>query len=847
MKLLTLLLVIPLLSPLNYVIDVENNGVYENACRYNINGFIYVHIEGEPYERGYQHGYLLYAEIADMIYRWSHIIHNCPVMIKYLPIDVNSSKYDELSARWWEECKKLAMKIFWPYYPEEYREEIKGIADGARARGVEIYGKPVSYEDILTLNEMYELMSILTNPQKGFHPLRDIFNSLASIFPSLRGKETELASALYPVHHCNGFAAVGNATDDGGIVISDSVWCGGWWFSYYIAQRWNVILDIEPSKGHRLIIATSPGYIWSDEDYWQNDEGIAMIETTFIQGWYRLRGLPLAIRARMAIQYGNSIDDVIYYLLKDDTGVMNAQWLIADAKEKEIALLEFGLYHYNVIRTKNGFLWSANNPFDFRVRRDILGYEVIKAPIFRLAHLLLNATGYQYYTLFYTPSERDIKFEELGKEYYGRINAEIVKKIMSTPPITDFTTDCKITDQNMIFNNSLWAFWGNPTYVWNTSNLYKLRGVRDVPPAGWIKIVGVPYDFTPKYEKSNMGKGREAKLLWQYEIGEMNHEYADFAGNEKAICAYYGNTLYVFNENGSLLWKKEFDEKINDVEVTKAIYVVTSRNSYAFDFKGKQIWRGEGGKDIEATDKGIYIAASTSYHEDDGATYFDADFVKSGKRIYIIKGNKIECDEWSFEAGGEFTDVEAGKEIYAASYDGNVYCIDEKGNLKWKYTAGWGISDIEADEFVYAASYDGNVYCIDDGEAEWIFSCNASVHHIKLYGEYIFAGSGDGRFYAINKSNGMVEFSFAPAYEIEETYNYITTPIASNIIATNGKVFFSAAGKIYCLDAETMERKGDTKEGEIGGMALVGAIFAAVIITGAIGAYLILTKKKPEE
>ncbi|HHF55603.1 MAG TPA: hypothetical protein ENL42_01635, partial [Thermoplasmatales archaeon] len=162
-------------------------------------------------------------------------------------------------------------------------------------------------------------------------------------------------------------------------------------------------------------------------------------------------------------------------------------------------------------------------------------------------------------------------------------------------------------------------------------------------------------------------------------------------------------------------------------------------------------------------------------------------------------------------------------------------------------TAGWGISDIEADEFVYAASYDGNVYCIDDGEAEWIFSCNAFVHHIKLYGEYIFAGSGDGRFYAINKSNGMVEFSFAPAYEIEETYNYITTPIASNIIAANGKVFFSAAGKIYCLDAETMERKGDTKEGEIGGMALVGAIFAAVIITGAIGAYLILTKKKPEE
>ena len=89
---------------------------------------------------------------------------------------------------------------------------------------------------------------------------------------------------------------------------------------------------------------------------------------------------------------------------------MNAQWLIADAKEKEIALFEFGLYHYNLVRTKNGFLWSANNPFDFRVRRDILGYEVLKAPIFRLAHLLLKATGYQYNTLFYTPSVIQHKF-----------------------------------------------------------------------------------------------------------------------------------------------------------------------------------------------------------------------------------------------------------------------------------------------------------------------------------------------------------------------------------------------------------------------------------------------------
>ena len=813
MKLMALLLFIAFTSPLNYVIEIEGNSVYENACRYNIQGWIYVHIEGDPYERGYQHGYLLYAEIADMIYRWSNIIHNCPVIVKYLPIDINSSKYEELAKLWWENCKKLAMKIFWPYYPEEYKEEIKGIADGAKARGVKIYGKLISYEDILTLNEMYELMSILTNPQKRFHLLKDIFNSLATIFPSLKGKEYEFSLAFYPTHHCNGFAAVGNATKDGNIVISDSVWCGGWWYSYYIAQRWNVILDIEPSSGHRLIIATSPGYIWSDEDYWQNDAGIAMIETTFIQGIYRLKGLPLAIRARMAIQYGSSIDDVIKFLLKENTGVMNAQWLIADAKEKEIALLEFGLYSYNVIRKKDGFLWSANNPFDFWVRREIIGYEVLKAPLFRLAHIILNATGYQYYTLFYTPSERDIKFEELGKKYYGEIDAEIVKKIMSTPPITDYTTDCKITDGSLIFNNSLWAFWGNMHRVWNTSHLYKLKGVKDVPPAGWVKIVGVPYDFKPNYKKGNCNKGENAKIEWEYEFDEgKNYNYANLKGNGK-ICAYFKNFLYVLDENGKLLWKKGLDGKINDVEISnEIIYVITDNVSYKFSMDGELLDKGIGGKDIEIDNK-IWISSDNLYVGDefDKLSTIDikADFVEDG---YIVSKNRlINYGEWEFVADGDIRKIDVDEDIYIAS--SYLYCLDKKGNLKWKWQAGWEISDVEVkEEDIYVSSLDGNLYCLDkDKNLKWIFSSNASIYDIEVYGDLVFISSTDGRIYAIKRSNGEAKFSFAPAHEIKGLYNYITTPL-SNIIAFNGKIFISANGRIYCINAQTIEKEKTIKK-----------------------------------
>jgi len=302
----------------------ENAASYGNGYRYNMNGFIYVHIEGDAYERGYQHGYLLYPEIMDMLYRWSNVIHNCPIVLKYVHLNESSPRYEKISGIWWNYCRNKAMNIFWDKYPAEYKSEIKGIADAVAARGGEMFGEKVTYEDILTLNEMYELMSILVNPVKSIHPLRTLFYDLLGAAPELENKENEFISSLAsypPVHHCDGFIATGDATTNGQVVATDSVWCGGWWYTYYIAQRWNIILDIVPAQGNRIIIGTSPGYIWSDEDYWQNDKGIILIETTCPQGLWKKNGMPLAIRTRMAMQYGENIDDVIRYMRTDSNGV----------------------------------------------------------------------------------------------------------------------------------------------------------------------------------------------------------------------------------------------------------------------------------------------------------------------------------------------------------------------------------------------------------------------------------------------------------------------------------------------------------------------------------------------
>ena len=122
--------------------EFTSSARYDKGFRFNIQGWIYLHIEGEPYERGYQHGYLLADEIIDIINRWSNIFPQ-----------KNS----------WESHKRAAMRLFWKKYPNEYQMEIKGIAEGINARGGKINGKPASFEDILTLNEMYELNSRFRN------------------------------------------------------------------------------------------------------------------------------------------------------------------------------------------------------------------------------------------------------------------------------------------------------------------------------------------------------------------------------------------------------------------------------------------------------------------------------------------------------------------------------------------------------------------------------------------------------------------------------------------------------------------------------------------------------------
>ena len=80
------------------------------AYRYPAAGWIYLHIEGGPYERGYQHGHLMAREIPEYMERCAAVLG---------------------SKDQWDDYRTTANALFLRGFDQEILEEMRGIAEGA--------------------------------------------------------------------------------------------------------------------------------------------------------------------------------------------------------------------------------------------------------------------------------------------------------------------------------------------------------------------------------------------------------------------------------------------------------------------------------------------------------------------------------------------------------------------------------------------------------------------------------------------------------------------------------------------------------------------------------------------
>jgi hypothetical protein len=109
------------------------------AYRYPTGGWIYLHIEGQPYERGYQHGHLMAKEIVQYLERCA--------------ADLDSKGNKES----WNLARTTANALFLRGFDHEILEEMKGIAEGASDAGAKWNGQRIDLIDMVVANTTVEL------------------------------------------------------------------------------------------------------------------------------------------------------------------------------------------------------------------------------------------------------------------------------------------------------------------------------------------------------------------------------------------------------------------------------------------------------------------------------------------------------------------------------------------------------------------------------------------------------------------------------------------------------------------------------------------------------------------
>jgi len=406
-------------------LTAQQSGWVHTAERHERGGWIYLHIEGGPRERGFQHGYLLAPEIAE-------------------GLRIARADWRHQSSLDWSWLVNNTKSFIESGIDSEDRAELKGIVEGLQAAGVK-----ETYDDLVTYNAQIELEWYW--------------------WPIARQKLADMDFVKQPRESCSSFIATGKMTRDGGIVLGHNT------MSDFVEALFNVVIDIQPASGHRILMQTQPGWIHSGTDFFITDAGLAGSETT-IGGFehFTEKGIPEFVRMRRATQDAEGIDQWCAIMKKGNNGGYANAWLLGDVNSGEIARLELGLKYTGFERTTNGYYSGSNIAED--------------------PHLLRLETTTKDTDIRDTSVARRVRWKQLMKQYAGQIDVVAGEKMEGddydvwlneehpgnrtidghpelesqlTPPSSEIpfapwgTVDAKVVDTTMAKNMSFAARWGS--------------------------------------------------------------------------------------------------------------------------------------------------------------------------------------------------------------------------------------------------------------------------------------------------------------------------------------------------------------------------------------------------
>ncbi len=431
----------------------EEQNYLAKGYRVDNNGWIFLHLEGKPYEIGFQRGYLTAAEINE-----------------FRETERQFVKYN--TSRDYDFFVKKSGELFKKKISKEYVDEMQGMVAGMTRAG-----HPITYEEILFLNGIYDI--------KWYW------------WPKEKDKSQEGGPG------CSAFIATGKETVDGKIVMAHNSW-----FSYAEGKSFNIVVDLYPEKGNRILMQTCGPMIYSGSDFFITGAGLMGTETTigFFKG-HNDKGTPVFERARKAMQYARTIDEWADIMIKNNSGAYANSWLLGDINTNEIACLELGLKHHSLEKKSDGFFVGSNVTGNPQILHD-------------------EANGIFDDIRFGTVS-RQVRWKELMKENFGKIDVETAKTLLGDhydtylrinspgtrticghgelengliPNSTDQAFypsgayDGKVVTSGMARDWKIWAKWGQPCgSTFNAAEFLKMHpqyewqeGVlKDIPNCPW--------------------------------------------------------------------------------------------------------------------------------------------------------------------------------------------------------------------------------------------------------------------------------------------------------------------------------------------------------------------------
>lgn len=318
-----------------------------------LDGVLLLELAGSPYARGWQHGTALGEQVRHLRSR--------------LITDIVFGKGPAMGAGFLTILYGILARMH-PNIPRELREEMRGLAAGAR----------VPYRDILLLNCFDDVLHSLIQLNPMLAPLLH-HRFVKPVLGWLGAPPTPIPAAM-PGFACSSFVLTGEASAIGTPIHGRNL-------DYMVHDefidpdaivprelRQNVVVFVvRPERGRAFASVAWPGFVGVVTAL--NADGLSLACLTSTVSRETANGTPLLMLYRLAAQHAGSLDEV-EWLLRGARRTIGNNLTAASAAANDARLFEFTMQQVRATPARDGRVVATNHFQHAEMRPLQTGYAV---------------------------------------------------------------------------------------------------------------------------------------------------------------------------------------------------------------------------------------------------------------------------------------------------------------------------------------------------------------------------------------------------------------------------------------------------------------------------------------